>query len=194
MDEMPGDDEWEQLWGERLAALEALFGPAQDMVGHAAVPLELGPEAGGAADVVYFKDWQPGRLTVTADLLGIEGPLANEQGAYELAICHRDDERWGPNIISRLANYAFEAPLNPGETMDIGSAVPQGSTVAAFLFHDLARFEFRGEPAGVLLCIGITEDELNACRAGGTARVLDALRASGVFPYTDLRRRSVLGS
>ncbi|HET6828732.1 MAG TPA: suppressor of fused domain protein [Ramlibacter sp.] len=194
MNGQQGDDEWERLWDERLAALEAVFGPAEDLVGHAPVPLELGPEAGGAADVVYFKGWRPGRLTVTADLLGIEGPLANEQGAYELAICHRDDERWGPNIISRLANYVFESPLNPGETMDIGSAVPQGSSVAAFLFHDLARFEFRGEPAGVLLCIGITEDELDACRDGRTDQVLEALRANGVFPYTDLRRRSVLGS
>lgn len=194
MDEQDGDDEWERLWDERLAALEAVFGPAEDLVGHAPVPLELGPEAGGAADVVYFKQWQPGRLTVTADLLGIEGPLPNEQGAYELAICHRDDERWGPNIISRLANYAFESPLNPGETMDIGPAAPQGSTVAGFLFHDAARFEFRGAPAGVLLCIGITEDELSACRAGRAEQVLDALRAQGVFPYTDLRRRSVLGA
>lgn len=185
------DGEWEALWDERLALLESQFGTAEDLVGHARVPLEFGVEAGGAADLLYFKKWVPGRLSVTADLIGAEGQIANDQGVYELAICHRNDETWGPNIISRLANYTFEIPLHPGESMDIDSVVPEGSTVVAFLFCDVARFEFRCKPAGVLLCLGITAEELSACRAGRTEQVLGALRAAGVFPYTDLRRRSV---
>ena len=191
MDE-PDDREWEALWDERVAILESQFGAADELVGHAPVPLEFGAEAGGAADLLYFKNWKPGCLSVTANLLGTEAQHANDLGAYELAICHRDDENWGPSIISRLANYTFDCPLNPGETMDISSAAPEGSSVAGLLFCDLARFKFRGKPACVLLCIGITAEELSACRDGRVGQVLDALNATGVFPYTDLLRTSVI--
>lgn len=194
MSEQDDDLAWEQLWDDRLGALEALFGPADDAVGHAPVPLAFGAEAGGAADVVYFSRWREGRLSVTAGLVGPGDQAPNEQGAYELAVCHRDGERWGPGLISRLAAYTLEAVLNPGETMEIGSAVPDGATVVGFLFDDMARFEFRGRAAGVLLCLGITADELARCRAGGTADVLHALRQRGVYPYTDLNRASVVAA
>jgi len=186
------DYEWERLWTERLSALEGLFGKSADDVGHSTVPFELGPEAGGGADVVYFDQWMPGRLTVTAELLGADGQLLNDQGFYELAICHRDNQTWGPNLISRLAHYTLQAVLNPGETMDIGPAVPEGSNIAAFLFEDLGRFDFRGHKAGVLLCIGITQAELDECRAGRTERVVKALRRKGIYPHTDLIRNSVV--
>ena len=187
------NSEWEKLWDERLRALESLYGKSAGVVGHAVVPFEFGPEIGGAADVVYFNEWKPGRLSVTAQLIGCDEQKPNDQGAFELAICHRTrDEQWGPNFISRLAHYTLDAVVNPEETMDIGSAVPADSTIAAFLFHDLGRFTFRGRPAGVLLCIGITADECAACRVGRTSEVLEALQRHAVYPYTDLDRKSVL--
>lgn len=99
---------------------------------------------------------------------------------------------WGANIICQLAHYTLEAVLNPGETMDIGPAVPEGSSIAAFLFCDYGRFKVRDRNAGLLLCIGITADELSECRAGNLERVEAALKDAGVFPYTDLFRNSVL--
>lgn len=107
-------------------------------------------------------------------------------------ICHRDDEDWGPNLISRLAYYTLEEKLEPGETMDIGPAAPDGSTIAALLFLEYARFKVRGKKAGLLLCIGITADELKMCRKGRRADVEQALKKARVYPYTDLYRQSVL--
>lgn len=188
---MPMDD-WEQAWDARKRFLEAHLGPAQDKVGHASVPFEMGPEAGGAADVLYFRQGVPGVLSVTSALLSEPAQVANTLGHYELAIAHRDDEPWGPNIISRLAHYTLECALNPGETMSIGSAVPRGSSIQAFLFEALCQGEFDGSPAGVLLCIGITADELQACQSGRLDEVRQALKDAGVFPHTDLARPSVL--
>jgi Suppressor of fused protein (SUFU) len=192
MNEPDPTDEWERAWLDRTTTLERIFGPMEPDVGHSPVPFDLGPEAGGGADVVYFRRWCPGILAVTCELLGRSEQVPNSQGSYELAICQRDGEAWGPGIISRLAHYTLEAALDAGETMSIGSAVPPGSAVQAFLFQDIARTTFRGQSAGVLLCIGITADELEACRAGRTEDVLAALQAQGVFPFTDLRRSSVL--
>ena len=43
-----------------------------------------------------------------------------------------------------------------------------------------------------MLCIGLTADEVAACRAGKDQMVYEALIAKDVFPHTDLFRPSVL--
>jgi hypothetical protein len=34
------DDDWEVWWDARISALKQMFGPIDDVVGHAVVPLE----------------------------------------------------------------------------------------------------------------------------------------------------------
>jgi hypothetical protein len=190
-DEAP--DDWQAWWEARVAAIEGVLGKSTGVVGHAPIPFHLGAGAGGAADVIYFRNHVPGVVAVTAELIGCDEQVPNQVGNYELMICQRDDAKWGAGLISRLAHYTLEAELNPGETMDIGPATPKGSTIAAFLFFDYGRFEVRGRRAGLLLCVGVTADELQACREGQRAEVEAALKSAGVYPFTDLFRRSVLG-
>ena len=182
------DEEWKQTWDARKAALESVLGPAEDTVLHAAIPFYLG----GQADVLSFRTQIAGRVAATCELLGEPSQKRNVQGTFELAFAHRDDNAWGPNIISRLARYTCDAVLQPGQTMDIGAAVPAKSTIAGFFFDDFKRMKFQGAKAGVLLCIGLTADEVAACRRGKRQMVYDALIAQQVFPYTDLFRPSVL--
>lgn len=130
---------------------------------------------------------------MTAQLIGDDDQIPNDQGNYELMICERDDSDWGGSFISRLAQYTLEARLNPGETMDVGPALPDGSTLSAMLFLDYARFNVLGRDCGLLLCLGITADELAACRNGRTPEVEAALKASAVYPFTDQNRKSVVG-
>jgi Suppressor of fused protein (SUFU) len=182
-------NEFEETWAERQTALEALFGPTSDHVLHAVVPFYLG----GQADVLIFPGHQGGVLYVTADLTGEESeqPANEAWPQYELAIAHPVEQGWGPNVISRLARYTLGKPIHPGETMDIGSAVPPPSEISAFLFADYGRFTLRGRTCGVLLCVGITAGELAACFKVGSSLVLGRLREAGVFPFTNLQRRSV---
>jgi len=186
------DKLWDELWDERLAALEALYGKSDDMVGHGVVPFYLGADVGGAADIVYFLSHIPGRLSVTAELIGCEDQKHGPLGNYELAIAHRDANEWGPDLISRLAHYTLDAVLKPAETMDIAPATPEDSTIDALMFFDYGTFSFRSRRAGVLLCVGITEKEKKACLAGKSTAVITALKDKGVFPYTDLTRDSVI--
>ena len=193
MNKKSDHDEWSKWWSAREVALEKVFGPMADLVRHSPVPFELGEAAGGVADVVYFREHVPnGVLAVTSDLIGRDGQVANALGNYELAICRRGELDWADYLISRMAYYTFRKALNPMDTMDISSIVPKGSTISALLFLELARFRVRGRDAGVLLFMGITADELSACRSGRTASVLDALTEAGQFPFTDLNRFSVL--
>lgn len=183
--------EWAKWWKARESAFEKAFGRMENVIRHSPVPFEAGEAAGGLADVVYFHDHVDGELAVTSELIGRDGQVQNELGNYELAICRREEKGWGDYMISRMAYYTFKHELNPWDTMDISSIVPKGSTVSALLFLEFARFEVRSRKAGVLLCLGITPDELAACRAGRTTAVVNALNESDYFPYTDLNRPSV---
>src|SRR5215831_9713668 len=73
-------------------------------------------------------------------------------------------------------------------------ALPRRTAQAfsALLFSDFGRFEVLGRKAGLLLCMGITADELAACKEGRREEVEQALREQGVYPFTDLHRKSVL--
>jgi hypothetical protein len=186
------NDEWTKWWDARLAALESILGRSDETVGHAPVPFELGADAGGAADILFFKNHLKGIVSVTAELIGQDEQIRNELGNYELMICHRDDEEWGPNLISRLAYYTLETRLDPGDTMDIGETVPEGSTIAGLLFFGYANFKVLRRNAGLLLCVGITAEELEACQNGKRRQVEKKLKTEAVYPFTDLYRMSII--
>lgn len=152
----------------------------------------MGAENDGSADIIYFKHHLQGVVSVTSELIGRDDQVLNDLGNYELMICHREEEEWGADIIGRLAYYTLEAKLSPGETMDMAEAAPEDSTIAAFLFFNYATFKVCGRKAGLLLCVGITADELKACRAGKRDKVEKALKSAKVYPFTDLYRDSVL--
>jgi hypothetical protein len=186
-------DDWRLVWDARQQALEAVLGPPTERVFHAVIPLDLG----GSADVLEFRKHVPGSTYVTADLVGpLSGQPQNTLGQYELMICTREPEDWAPNLISRLARYTLEAVLEPSETMDMAPALPEGSAISAFLFTQpqLVSNELHvlGQRCGLLLCLGITTPELQACFEGRSSELLAALKSAGVFPYSDLRRKSVL--
>jgi len=182
------DDSWEQWWGARQSAFEAILGPADDQVFHAVVPTYLG----GNADVLRFQPPGMGITYVTSDLIGEDGQYQNDLGNYELMICLRSDDNWAPNLISQLARYTLEAQLNPWETMDIGPALPEGSVLTALAFIPHVKFKVRERECGLFLCLGITADEFQAYHGRGPEFVVDRLKHEGVFPFSDLRRRSVL--
>ena len=185
--------EWEQTWVARQTALEKLFGPSADHVLHALVPFHLG----GQADVLIFENHIVGAtLYVTADLTGDDSAQASNDvwDQYELAICVRGSDTWPPNTISRLATYCINSPIRPGETMDIAEAVPQPSAISAFLFCDYGAFSLTGKRCGVLLCVGITSEELQRSFEVGSSTVLEQLRGDDVYPFTDLRRLPSGGS
>ncbi len=183
------DREWEETWNARQVAISRFLGPPADHVLHAMIPFYLG----GTADVMMFPQHNGGIAYVTADLTGGSGQPQNAfWDEYELVICLRDRQDWGANLISRLARYTLEATVDPGETMDIGPALPQPTTLSAFLFLEYGTFRLHEKRCGLLLCVGITPDELEACMAGNGDRVVDQLKTKGIFPFTDLHRPSCL--
>jgi hypothetical protein len=185
-------DDWSELWDARVASLERVLGKSSDHVLHGVTPFFFGFEMGGAADIIPFYKHVDGVVYVTAELIGCEKQKQNSMGNYELMICHRNEFDWGHDIIGRLAFYTLDAVIKLGDTMDIGSATPDEATVQALLFDNYATFEVLGQPAGLMLCIGITEGELAHSRSEGSASLIQSLKAGNVYPFTDLYRASIV--
>jgi hypothetical protein len=184
-------DEWEKIWDARASALTQILGKAGDMVFHAPVPFQFG----GFADVLPFPNFVPGATYVTAELSGEDvGQQPSSLGHYELMICVRQELAKAADLVSKLARYTCEAELEPGQTMDLGTYLGD-ATIRALLFahprDEAVRFEFLGERYGLLLCIGITAEELAFGRSKGTEKLLVLLKEHGVFPYTIPDRPSV---
>src|SRR5262249_62037518 len=49
------EDEWGEWCAARVAAIETILGPSDEMVGHAPIPFHLGAETGGDAGAHYFQ-------------------------------------------------------------------------------------------------------------------------------------------
>jgi hypothetical protein len=180
-----------RLRSAKLDELQKLLGPSDGTVFRAPGYLHRK----GFGDVLRFRDYINGICYVTCTLIGDDRQIPNRWGQYELMLCTRDADDWAPNLLSRLAKYTHEATLQPGDTLDLGTARSEDSTVAALL---VARadppadaFELLGIPAGLMLCIGITEDEFAACKNFGSGVVLRMLKERDIYPITDLKRESV---
>lgn len=185
------NDEWQKIWDARIEALSPILGKPADTVLHAIVPFELG----GSADVLPFPDYTLGVTYVTAEMTGEDvGQRPTTLGNYELMICARQELQKAGDLISKLARYTCEAQLEPGETMDLATFFGD-STIRALLFtyprEQAVHFEFLGQRYGLLLCIGITADELAFKQAHGSESLLALLRQHAVFPYTTPDRPSV---
>lgn len=182
--ESEDQDDWQEIWSARTAALEDVLGPSLDSVYHAPIPFALG----GTADVMIFDHHLEGMVYVTAELTG--KPDADYED-YELMICHRTPNDWGPKVISQLAAYTKQAYIGAGQSMDIDSATPPQSRIKAFLFDTYASFTLFGQENELRLCIGITKPELEFLMEHGPERLIGILKQHEVYPFTDLDRDSV---
>ena len=100
--------------------------------------------------------------------------VPNDAGSYELMMCTRDDNKWAPAVLSRLAKYTHDAAVHLGDTMDLAHAVPRKSTLAALLFArppiTTPQFEVLGKPASLVLCMGITAAEFAMCKSRSSSK------------------------
>ena len=179
-----GEDDWEEVWDARAHALAQVLGQSHDNVFHAPHPFALG----GNADVMAFHHHLHGAVYVTAELTGKPDACYAD---YELMICHRTQNDWGPDIISRLAPYTQQAYIGAGESMDIDSTTPPESRIKAFVFDTYGTFTLFGHENELRLCLGITKPELDFKIEHGAEKLLALLRRHGVYPFTDLERDSV---
>jgi hypothetical protein len=192
MGDQAESSDWEKVWDARLRALSRHFGKRGDMDHHALIPFYLG----GNADVVPFPGYRGGVAYVTSEMTGEDvGQIPGPFGSYELMVCTRAENAKAAEIISRLARYTCDARLEASQTMDIRDFFGDGTIRAFFFCHpedEPIRFELNGQPCSVLLCVGITSDELEFKMKKGPEALLTLLKDKGIFPFTEPDRASVV--
>jgi hypothetical protein len=182
------EDDWNHLWNARVAALESVLGPSDGLILTSPVPFWLD----GSPDVLTFREHLDGVAYVTASLIGDDRSKPSKLGQYELMICLREPDDWAPGLISWLAKYTIEAVLSPGDTVDIKPApLPQPTRLAHFLFVPYAAVTVEGQRAGVLLCLGITQEEYDCLCERGNDALLAGLKQAGIYPFTDPARAPI---
>ena len=188
----PDHEEWAKVWEARRRGLVSILGQDGEYVSHAPVPFELG----GSADVIPFPQYVSGMTYATAELTGpgsCQHP--NVLGHYELVICTQKENEAAAELISRLSRYTCDAKLEPMETMDIPNFF-EDETIRGLLFANLKEpppsFDVLGQKCGLLLCVGVTAEELKFTRKHGTEALLSALVEQKIFPYTIPDRPSVV--
>ncbi|MBI1783369.1 MAG: suppressor of fused domain protein [Sphingobacteriales bacterium] len=171
--------------------LKGILGEPDDTVFHSVVPFDFGWDAGGGADVYIYKNHIDGVVYITGDLVG-QQQQKSDAGNYELMICHRTDTEWGPDLISNLAFYTLDASLNSGETMDLGgNFILEDSKITALIFDKYSDFKIDNVDYGLMLLIGITEDELSWKNENGGAALIEKLKEHKIYPFTDINRESI---
>lgn len=180
--------DWQHLWDLRLAELRMVFGPEDDRIMTAMPPFYLG----GGADVLSFQKQGPGVTYVTASMIGDKESKPNSLGQYELMICLQKDSPWAPQLISQLARYSTMEILEPNDTMEIGPSLPQPTKLSNFLFLPYTKLKVGGKDSTVMLCLGITADELEFIQNHDIEELVAKLKSANVYPFTELARKSVL--
>ena len=176
--------EWKKVSDARNAALTKILGKDAGSVYTAAPPFYLG----GFADVVPFPSYISGMTYGTADLTGpATAQVPNCFGQYELVMCMKQEDARAASLISMLGRYTCDVNLEPFHTMDLPRHF-EDDTLRALLFVPLSdpphSFEVLGQRCGLLLCMGITREEMQFTRTASSKRLVVLLKEQGVFPYT----------
>lgn len=184
----------------RMHAMEAFFG--SDFRVRMGTMLHLNE---GPVDIAEFDRGSDGSILATYALTGNYGSdqLLNTLGEYEFAIHIKPTN---PNLdISTLNDQAAEL-LRALAAMSKSRVVESGDTAGPMelpwndlthiLFYNIADesspFLVMGESCGMMMCIGITDDELRFIKQNGHAKFIDRMKSTHLFPYTNPHRKSIV--
>jgi len=170
--------------------IEKVLGRAEENVLHSSVPFKMGYNMGGRSDIYLFKSHINGIAYVTGDLIGLK-QKNSDAGNYEFVICQKTEQEWGPNLISNLSYYTLESSINSGETMSIGTYAMSENTIKAIVFNKYASFKIGLKKYGLMLVLGITEDELEWAKKNSGEKLIERLKEKNIYPITELKRKSI---
>lgn len=207
-DELPPDkfseEQHEKYYELKEQGLERVLGKMHDIVGHAIIPFELG----GAVDMYYFPNGIPGTGFATMELLNPDGkgPQPNPFGTYELVAFTKlpynssDEEDTPFDLIERrfcgtftsIGNYSTQAVLKPKDTCEVPRD-DEGNRCLIFdnYLPENKEFMIGNSKHHLLLCLEIFRSEMEFARKNGGTTLIDLLKQSGHYPYSDLDRESV---
>lgn len=98
------------------------------------------------------------------------------------------------SIFTTIANYAYDAVIEPGDTGEIPG--DDEEDIRCIIFDEYKKegqpFQINRTNHGLLLVIEVFPSEIEYAREYGSSKLLDLLKAKGHYPYSDLNREPVV--
>lgn len=179
----------DKFYATLFAPLEASIGPIDPET----ITAILGFDAGGPLNFCTIGRNNAGALTtyVSCELAVRGDQIPAAFGRYELlASCN--DEQWVRSILTSLARATMSIKLGHRHTLDIGAWVAPDHPIQGLILEREAMAVFEGTRYGVMRLIGVTRSELEFAVQEGVPKLLEILKAAGIYPNTDVNRKSVL--
>lgn len=199
------DEQYQQHYELKKQGLEKVLGEMYPLVRHAVIPFQVG----GAVDIYYFPNALEGTGFVTMELIEPDGsgPRPSRIGTYELVAFTRrkigDEndkaafkqiERRLCGIFTIVGRYAYEAQLNPLETVEV--PVREDEPNRCLILDEYRKpgvdFVIGNSRHGLLLVIEVFRSEMEYAMKCGSLVALDKLKEKGFYPYSDLDREPVI--
>jgi len=204
-------DEQEQLlqeWYDHKSQwMVRALGPEHDMVLHADVPYA----EGGGLDLYYYGNGIPGTAIATKELSDLpgEGSASDWYESYELVMftriainlddAHQEATPFGlihsniQTILNCMAPYSAGTILNPLETWEFPKKMEGvgGKCLILDAYKDDSESDEQTS-FGLLNLIEIFPAELKYAKKHGGEMLIEKLKQSGCYPYSDLDRAPVV--
>ncbi len=195
----------EEWYNRKSALMGDMLGVEHDHVMHAIIPFHIG----GGLDLYYYTGASPGTAVATKELSELpgEGPANSEFRSYELVMFTRrpldlgaaldDSTPFGKAhasinaILNCIAAYSLDATLNPNETAEFPREMDDiGGRCVMFAAFD-RRPDESGGYFGLLAVIELFRSEMKFARKKGGVALIEKLKESGHYPYSDMDRKPV---
>ena len=204
-DDEDQDEVAAQEWYDKKSGLMVdILGEEHDRVMHAIIPFAIG----GGLDLYYFPNGIEGTAIATKELSEVPGEGSSNDvfDCYELVMFTRlpislDDavnestpfghvHKSMNAILNSIASYSGQATLNPNETCEFPEDF---ETIGGkCLIFDAYATDVEHSEFGLLLVIEIHRSEMDYARKNGGSKLIEKLKKSGVYPYSDMDRPAVV--
>jgi len=177
----------ERIDTQRRDALSELIRAPMARAYPASPPLHLG----GGVDVLSFAAPEGGYTYVSSGLSNPNFPQRFGPARFELALHAREPNEWAPRLLARIGPSSAGLRFHFYDTLPLAEG---SSRLGGLVFapHEPRAWSIVGDQRYLLMrCVGITPDELAACRIAGAPTVLAAIERAGVYPFTDPNRPTV---
>jgi hypothetical protein len=190
----------------KICIMEEVLGKQHNIVRHALLPFSTG----GALDLYYFPNGRPGTAIATMELTRVpkKGPSNAQYRTYELVMFTRHplaldaaDDQTTPfgrvhskivSVLNLVAPYCLQARISPGNTADAPMDAEEIGG-KCFIFDGMTKREGKG-PAefGLMAILEIFPSEMKFAREFGGRQLLDWLKSTNHYPYSDMERKPIV--
>jgi Suppressor of fused protein (SUFU) len=127
----------------------------------------------------------------SCELACYEEQQESSEGPFEIMVTSNDED-WARAVVTAAGQVSFEAPLDAGHTIDVGPILRDiNARLQGLIFERFSTSNIGGRQYGILSAIGVTRAELDWSKENAVGELIKKLKAAGVYPRSDVRRRSV---